>query len=801
MSIRSLRRTLLVGIASLPVFAYAPAGAQNAPATGLPAAINQPGVIAMAPIPDGSTDNVPLPSPDQPSVSGLSYADRVSLVQAHNAANHNDWISARAYAAQASDRLGQDIITWRYVSSDTSGATFEEIDQFLRAHPKWPRHDQTVTIAERAMRPGMDPRQVIAWFGNRKPQTGLGTVRLGEALIATGQKDSGAAMIKKAWVSGAFTLSDEALILASHSDILTLADHKARLERLLWSSDREAAKREATRLDDNGQQLAQSAIQMQTNPGLASRVAAGLPDTLRADPVIQYTQARSLRVTGSDQDAWAAMLSAPAGNTVSNPEQWWNERHIMARDALRQGQANMAYSLACTHGLTAGNGDWMDAEFLCGWIALRFQHDAQAALTHFQILAHDVTYPISVARAQYWIGRAQDALGNAAEAQAAYRKAAEHPEVYYGQIALAHVESQPMLHMVVTTPDTSSVRAAMDGDERWRAIRQLTDLGDRALVRVFALDLARDLKDPRQFRMLADWANANSDQTLTLRLAKQASYVNVTMADYLNPVLAVPSIPTLNAPEKSLVLGLTRQESEFDPNAISQVGAMGLMQLMPASAKKTAGTIGMKFNAKDLVADPQYNMKIGQAHLAGLLSDWNNSYILAIAAYNAGSGNVRKWIDAYGDPRNPGVDAIDWVESIPFTETRNYVMRVLENTEVYRARLAGGTGKLMIISDLYGPPTPSGATVVETMPAAAAAASAPAIAAPAPQTQLLTPSTPPAIVPVPTPKSAVLAADTAPVPSTPTPAMKPSITNSSASEGPANVPTPKQKPDQRQASR
>jgi soluble lytic murein transglycosylase len=811
MSVRSLQRTLLAGIVSLPVFAYAPAGAEDSPpatapapaapaasqpapaATSTPAATAAPafiapqnGVVMMAPIPDGSTDAVPLPSPDTPSASGLSYADRVALVQAHNAGNHGDWIAARAYAAQASDKLGQDLVTWRYVSTDGSGATFDEIDQFLRAHPKWPRHDSTVSLAERALPADMDPRAIVAWFGNRKPQTGLGAIRLGEALIATGNKDAGNAMIKKAWVSGAFTATDEALILAVHSDIITSTDHKARLERLLWAGDRDGAKREAARLDDASQQLAQSAAQMQLNPALAARVAAALPDDLRADPVIQFTQARSFRITGDDTDAWAAMLSAPPGNTVSNPEQWWNERHIMARDALKAGQANMAYSLACTHGLTAGSADWMDAEFLCGWIQLRFLNDPQKALTHFQALAHDVSYPISVARAQYWIGRAEDAMGDSQDALMAYRKAAEHSETYYGQIALAHVESQPVLHMGASTPDTTSVRAAMESDDRMRAIRQLADLGEKYLVRVFALDYVHDLKDPKQFRALADFADSTGDQSLALRVAKQASYVNVAMMDYLNPVMPVPRIPSLTAPEQALVLGLTRQESEFDPNAISQVGAMGLMQLMPASAKKTASTIGMKFNAKDLIADPQYNMKIGQAHLAGLLADWGNSYILAVAAYNAGSGNVRKWIDAYGDPRTSGVDAIDWVESIPYGETRNYVMRVLENTEVYRSRLAGGTGRLMIMADLYGPNPPrDGALAASIVPSATTPTIpvAPAIAPATPQPEPESPQT-----------------NLAPA-NVPTPVLKASITTSDTKPASPKIPTPLAKPAQREASR
>lgn len=714
----NFRRVFPAAISSLALTAtLAPSLAQNPPVGP-----NSPGVYSMAPIPDGSTNGqliVPL-GPETPGPAVLSAANHAIFTQAQDAADHGDWLAARGLAAQGTDALAKDLVTWRYVLSDSSGATFDEIDAFQRAHPKWPRHDTMLVNAERVMPGGMDPRQVIAWFGNRSPLTGLGGMRLGEAQIALGNKEAGSAQIRKSWIAGAFTATDEAQILATHGDVITSTEHRARLERLLWASDRDAARREAARSDAGGQQLAQTRIQLATNASAVQRVVGNMPDAVRSNPAVQFDMARAYRLSGADQDAWAAMLAAPA---ASNPGQWWSERHIMARDAIKAGQMSLAYALAASHGLTSGS-DFADAEFLSGWIALRFLKDPQKALPHFQALSRGVSFPISVARAYYWLGRTQEALNDVGAAYAAYRKAADHPETYYGQLALAHIDDKALLRLATSDSDTSSVRTTMEADDRVRAIRILADLGEKYLLRIFGLDMARDLKEPKQYRMLADIADSVGDRSLALKIAKQASYDNVFLMNYLNPIIPVPTVPAAAPPDQALVLGLTRQESEFDSEATSSAGALGLMQLMPASAKRTATAHGLRYNAKDLTADPQYNMKLGQAELADRLSDWGGSFILAIASYNAGPGNVRKWIDTYGDPRNSGVDPVDWVELIPFGETRNYVQRVLENTQVYRSRLAGNDARLAILTDLYRPSAAPSAVLV--LPAALKVTPAPA---------------------------------------------------------------------------
>jgi soluble lytic murein transglycosylase len=353
----------------------------------------------------------------------------------------------------------------------------------------------------------------------------------------------------------------------------------------------------------------------------------------------------------------------------------------------------------------------MDAEFLAGWIALQSLHKPELALNHFDRLAKGVTYPISVARAHYWLGRTAEAMGAPADALAEYRLAAQHSATFYGQLAVAKIASNPVLHVNAVAMEPLPVeRATFDADDRVKAIRLLADFGDRSTMRLFALSIAADPPEPKRLQMLAQLMGASGDPAMSVRVAKNASYSGLNLLSYLHPVMATPQMS--GAPEPALVLGLARQESEFDPTAVSSAGARGLMQLMPASAKHAASTQGMAYRQNDLT-NPTYNMQLGMATIAEYLDRWNDSYVLAIASYNAGPTNVRNWVETYGDPRDPGVDPIDWIESIPFPETRNYVQRVIENLEVYRNRLSNSDQQLRILADLY---RPSGVEIAAARP-------------------------------------------------------------------------------------
>jgi soluble lytic murein transglycosylase len=686
----------------------------------------KPGVRMMAPI----QDRVPMPVAKPAFSSGNANSGERALLQQAFAAVGHDWNRARLLAAEAGNPIGRLIIEWRYVLDESSGANFETINAFLNEHPGWPRRDALAIRAEKSMPADLDPKTVISWYANRSPRSGTGIIRLGEALIATGRRDEGAALIRKAWTDYNFSPFDENQIAAAHGDLLGPAEQKARLDRLLAREDTAGANRQLRRVDAATQRVANVRLKIKAGASNATVKAliASLPESARTDPELVFDAARTLRRRGDDETAWALMATAPSNKEdLVLPERWVVERGIMARDALTARKPDLAYQLASAPALDADSGaSFMDAEFLAGWIALQSLHKPEVALNHFDRLAKGVTYPISVARAHYWLGRTAEAMGAPADALAEYRLAAQHSATFYGQLAVAKIASNAVLHVNAVALEPSPVeRAAFEADDRVKAIRLLADFGDRSTVRLFALSIASDPPEPKRLQMLAQLMGASGDPAMSVRVAKNASYSGLNLLSFLHPVMATPQLSS-GAPEPALVLGLARQESEFDPTAVSSAGARGLMQLMPASAKHAATMQGMAYRQNDLT-NPTYNMQLGMATIAEYLDRWNGSYVLAIASYNAGPTNVRNWVETYGDPRDPGVDPIDWIESIPFPETRNYVQRVIENLEVYRNRLSNSDQQLRILADLY---RPSGVEIAAARP----------VPAPSPDNGVITPA-------------------------------------------------------------
>jgi soluble lytic murein transglycosylase len=396
---------------------------------------------------------------------------------------------------------------------------------------------------------------------------------------------------------------------------------------------------------------------------------------------------------------------------------WWGECSVQARDALAAGDPRTGFGLVRHCGFTEGT-HFAEQEFLAGFIALRFLKESRTALTHFRKLDEGVSRPISKSRAQYWMGRAYEAMDENSRAVTHYRQAAAFPETFYGQIALAHIDPSPVLHLTASAVEAAP-QATVEAGPLMDEIKVLADLGQAATLRSF-VERATAQASPAQLKrlmmLLTDWGYPE----IAVRLAKTASYDGTTLPVFTHPVIAIPSYAGPGAaPDPALVLGLIRQETEFNPYAISSAGAKGLMQMMPASAKLAARQAGLPYRPEALLTDTTYNMQLGMTEYRGHLDRYGGSLVLAAASYNAGPGNARKWVAAMGDPRDGGVDPIDWIEQIPFGETRNYVQRVLENTEVYRARLAGKDVPLKILDDLYAPSRPRMAVL--TVPAGAAA--------------------------------------------------------------------------------
>jgi soluble lytic murein transglycosylase len=670
----------------------------------LPSGLQQQGgVISMQPIPDQPTDEESGPAePRTTATHVLSAADRDIFQKAFDAADRGDWSSAKAFAAQGHDAVARELIEWRYLLDKNSGAGFAEIDGFLKSHPEWPWRDTLTARAEEALDPATTPSTVLAWFGGRDPISAAGKIRLGEALIATGHLDRSRDLIREGWIEGSFNAAQELAIVEKDGAVLTPDVDRKRLESLIWREDIVSAKREIARVDGGAQKLGQARIALRDEPSAEKRIIEALPPELLADPALRYDWARAVRHNGDDKRAVAMLLHTPLAElTRIEPTRVWDELNLDARQALEDGDAKTAYSLVCDTGLASGE-EFASAEFLAGWIALRLLHQPQAALAHFQKLERGVSRPISLARATYWEGRTYEELGDMASAWQAYNQAAKAPDTYYGMIALSRIDAEPVLHLASSPVGPLPSRAAFDQDELVRAMRVLADLGEENDLRRFALYYQERHPDAEHVKLLAEALTDWDYRDVTVRVAKEASYAGIKLLPFTYPVIPIPA----GTPEKALVLGLIRQETEFDPASVSHAGARGIMQIMPRELRRIARQGDLPYRPNALTTDPGYNIRIGMTEFSGYLSDWGNSLVLAATAYNAGSANVKRWITAFGDPRQPNVDPIDWVEEIPFNETRNYVQRVLENTEIYRIRLDGHDEKLRIMADLYAPNPP-----------------------------------------------------------------------------------------------
>lgn len=686
----------------------------------LPPGVERQGdVITMQPIGDGDTakpgdtDAERLPG----TIRVLSPADHDLFSRAFDAAHRGDWTTALSLADQGRNAMAKQLIQWVWLQDRNAKAPFAEIDAFLKDHTDWPRRSTLLVRAEEAMDPATPPAAVIAWFAGRNPISATGMIRLGEALVATGKTAWGTKLIREGWITGVFEPDQELAIVQKDGAYITPEVDQRRLDNLIWSDQYTAARREMARVDDAAQRLAQARIALRSNPGRGQRDAAELSADLANDPRLLFDRARAARRLG-DNDIAADLLLKPSVRELfkTRPGPVWAESHIVAREMLKEDKPDVAYRLVSGTGMTSGY-DFSEAEFLSGWIALRFLKDARAALPHFQKLVDGVSRPISLARGNYWLGRTYEALGDDASAWQHYQAASRVPETFYGQLALTRVDATPVLHLTSARVATMPSATEFARDDLVQAMRVLADVGEQDMLRSFALRYLELHPGTATAKQLAQALTDMGFRDVALRVAKVIGYEGPSFPQYAYPVITVPAYrgpaPT---PEPALVHAIIRQETEFDPESVSSANARGIMQLTLGAARANAKRAGLPYRPNALTTDVAYNMQLGMTEFSSYLDNWDNSVILAAAAYNAGANNARRWINEFGDPRTQAVDPIDWIELITYGETRNYVQRIVENLEVYRTRLAGHDMPLRILADLYAPNSPPAVKVLSPPP-------------------------------------------------------------------------------------
>ena len=596
---------------------------------------------------------------------------------------------------QISDPVARKLVEWAILRSDSNGASFSRYAAFIAANPSWPsigflrRRAEAMLWQERA-----DPASVRAFFAKDQPLTAKGHFALARALLAQGDRAGAQAQVRDAWHNDSFSGDLESDAMEAFGSLITASDHKARMDMRLYAEDVEAAMRSADRTGGNAPAIAKARAAVIKKAGNAKAQLDAVPADARRDIGYIFSRAQWLRRADKAGEAAEAVLSLPRDASAIDTDQWWIERRLIARKLLDDGDAKSAYRVVRDAVPPNRENYRIEHQFTAGWIALRFLNDPATAQTHFSKIAQGVTNPISLARAGYWQGRASEAMGRNEEAHAHYRTAAQYPTAYYGQIARAKLGMKDLpLRPTPDRPDAAQLEVV-------RAVELLYGIGERDLIAGMLADLGDRAQDAGALSALGDLATRNKDARAVLLLGKAALARGLPLDHHAFPIIGIPDYRAVGpAIDASVVYAIARQESTFNQRTVSTAKAMGLMQVTPDAGRYVAKKFSVSFDVKRLLSDPVYNVQLGAAELGDLIEDYRGSYILSFAGYNAGRGRVKDWVARFGDPRDPNVDPIDWVERIPFSETRNYVQRVLENLQVYRVRFGGGS-KLQIEADL-----------------------------------------------------------------------------------------------------
>jgi soluble lytic murein transglycosylase len=649
-----------------------------------------------------------------------------TAVLAADAAFNGKYGDAGALAQRSGDPAAAKLVELIYLRSNWKEAGHRRIMAFLDAAPQWPLSETLLKHAEKSLYANRASAEtVLAHFEKRRPLTAEGTLALARAQLASGNTDAARRSVRRVWLTETLDPAAERQITNEFGSLITSDDRKARMWRLVYKQETNAAIRMAKSLPGDYQAAAKVAQALIRGVGGAEKQYQSLSSAMQQQLGVRYALARYYRRTNKPAKAAQILIDIPADHAViGDGEAWWVERRLVARmllDPRRPGTGKTAYQLARAHGFASGEF-LVEGEFLAGWVALRFLNDGNSALKHFTRLQAGAVTRTDGARAAYWIGRTYAALGDKANAKAAYRDAAQVPTVYYGQLAREQlgIAAQPIA--ISGGKPSAAAQARVDNDDVMRAFQMVAETGRSRDLNMFLWSLSSRFKTADEMSAAARNMSAAAGPAMTVRFAKLAAQQGVDIDYWGYPVKALPDWRQIGPPvERALVYGLSRQESEFDPKAGSRVGAQGLMQLMPGTAKLVAKQYGLAYAPAKLTGDPVYNVKLGSAHLGDLIRDFRGSYVLSLAAYNAGPGRSREWVEAHGDPRSANVDPIDWVEMIPFTETRYYVQKVMQNTHVYRSRIAPKTMHPMTTDLKRG--SPGAITLANTSEAGSASCS------------------------------------------------------------------------------
>ena len=615
------------------------------------------------------------------------YSDRDMKYakQAISFMEKSNWKDAKKAASKARAKSIYDFIQWRHLLTTGNRATFTEYKQFIERVKDYPRIDRVRYLGEHKINSKNHTKnEIIQWFDKYPPLSGFGKMMLGDALLSK-NKETAINLIKEGFITADLSKNDLIFFRKKFKKYLNSSDYIKRADYLAWENKYWDLKRMLRYLPKDYQLLYTARqLLMSRSYGVDSAIS-NVPASLKKDAGLNYDRLKWRRKRGRVDSSLEILLSIKNNKDyMVRPDKWWVERSIIARSLIYKKRYEQAYKITSKHGLSEG-AELAEAEWMSGWIALSFLKDPILAKSHFTKFYNNVGYPISLSRGAYWLGKANLALNNKEEADKWFKEGSKYLTTYYGQLSHMKIYPNKTFELKESTQVDKNYAESFYKNKLVAIVHLLDEVKKDKYTKHILRFLANDNVSAGSEILAAKLATDISRFDFAIQVSKIASYQKRFHNKYNYPVISTPNkVGSRKIPEQALILSIIRQESEFDISARSRVGAQGLMQLMPYTAKTVAKQAKVSYSKSRLTTSPEYNINLGSFYIAGLILDYDGSYPFAVAAYNAGPKRVKYWKKINKDPQKKQIDYVDWVELIKFKETRNYVQRVMENYNVYR---------------------------------------------------------------------------------------------------------------------
>ena len=615
----------------------------------------------------------------------LKEKDYLLAKNIFNLIKKRKWNSALGQTKKIKDKEFKILVNWLYLKQTGNQATFNDYQNFIARNPDYPRISRLRYMAEhKIILENTSPKSIINWFNDNEPLSGTGKIKLGEAYFKNKEIEIGTRLIKSGWVTADLSKRDVRYYRKKFRKILNTSDHLKRADHLAWDNQYWDLKRMLPYLPKNEKLLYNARFILMTNSYGVDKAISDVPEELINDLGLQYNRLKWRTRRNRLEGSLEILRKFHGEETLIYPELWWKLRENITRDLIYEKKYSLAYEVSSNHHLNEGP-EFADAEWISGWLALSFLNKNELAINHFENFYKNVGYPISLARGAYWLGLAHEKNNNLNEANKYFKEGSKFTNTYYGQLAFNKIKLGQDFKLSPEYKLSEGYEKEFNKNRLIRHVKLLKEMNRTEFSKDILKHLAL-LDVEKGSEILAAKLSTDVGRfDYAIQISKQASYEKRFINMFNYPVIDIPKeINNKQMPAQELLLAIIRQESEFDARANSHVGAQGLMQIMPGTAKLVARNLKTTYSKSLLKSDPNYNIKLGTYYFSSLLEDYDGVFPFAIGAYNAGPNRIKSWVKRYGDPNKREINFIDWIELIRFKETRNYVQRVIENINVYK---------------------------------------------------------------------------------------------------------------------